>query len=211
MSTYVYPMKKRKYELRRRAQSQEKTRRKIVDATVELHEKLGPRATTISAIAEQAGVQRLTVYRHFPDDTALFGACSSQWFGDHPLPDPAIWRTPPDWRSRCQAGLAALFAYYRRNTGMLASVMRDADLPAMQAPMQGFSDYYRQMHADLLGAAEPALAGRKDFAETILHALSFATWQSLAASFSDDEMVALVMIWLEGVATNTENGEAAVA
>jgi AcrR family transcriptional regulator len=200
MNTYVQPMKKRKYELRRRAEAQEETRQKIVDATVELHEELGPRATTISAIAERAGVQRLTVYRHFPDDTALFGACSSQWFGEHPLPDPAIWRSLNDWRSRCRAGLAALYSYYRRNTAMLASVMRDADLPAMQAPMQGFVEYFGAMHHDLTNLAEPSLAKKKDFAQTIRHAIAFPTWQSFADAFADEDLVALVLTWLEGIA-----------
>lgn len=192
-------MKKRKYQLHRRAESQEETRRKIVDAIVDLHENLGPRATTVSAIAEKAGVQRLTVYRHFPDDVALFAACSSHWLGDHPLPDPAIWRAQPEWRARCRAAFAALYTYYRRNTGMLTSVFRDADLPAMQAPMQGFAAYFGQVHADLLEVAEPALAQSKAFAHTIGHALSFTTWQSLAGGFTDTDMVALVMTWLEGV------------
>ena len=102
-------MKKRKYQLHRRAESQEETRRKIVDAIVDLHEKLGPRATTVSAIAEKAGVQRLTVYRHFPDEVALFAACSSHWLGEHPLPDPAIWLAQPEWRARCRAAFAALY------------------------------------------------------------------------------------------------------
>jgi AcrR family transcriptional regulator len=195
---------KRRYELRRRAESQAGTRRKIVEATVHLHEKLGPRATTISAIAEQAGVQRLTVYRHFPDDTALFAACSSHWLAQHPLPDPAIWRSIAEWRPRCRAGLAAVYTYYRRNDGMLASVFRDADLPAMQAPMQGFAGFYRQTREDLLEAAPPALARSKPFAETIRHALAFATWQGLADRFTDGEMVNLVMAWLEGIATSEE-------
>lgn len=193
-------MKKRKYQLRRRAESQEETRRKIVDAIVDLHENLGPRATTVSAIAERAGVQRLTVYRHFPDEVALFTACSSHWLGEHPLPDPAIWRAQPDWRARCRAAFAALYTYFRRNQGMLASVFRDADLPAMQGPMQGFAAYFGQLREDLVEVAEDALAGNKAFVQTIGHALSFATWQSLYENFSDTEMVALVMTWLEGIA-----------
>lgn len=193
-------MSRRKYELRRRAESQKQTRQKIVDATVHLHEKLGPRATTISAIAEHAGVQRLTVYRHFPDDDALFAACSSHWLAGHPLPDPAVWRSFPEWRSRCRAGFAAIYAYYRHNHVMLASVFRDADMPVMQAPMQGFAVFFRQMHDDMADLAPPALKSSKDFSGTISHALAFTTWQSFAGSFTDSELVALVMTWLEGVA-----------
>ena len=93
----------RKYELKQRALSQAETRQRIVDATVDLHRELGPLRTTISAIAERAGVQRLTVYRHFPDDRALFGACSSQWRAAHPMPDPSAWAAVEDPAERLQA------------------------------------------------------------------------------------------------------------
>lgn len=195
-------MEKRSYRLRRRAESQARTRRRIVEATVRLHEVLGPKATSISAIAEHAGVQRLTVYRHFPDDAALFHACSSHWLAQHPLPDPTIWRALESWRSRCRAALAALYTFYRRNRGMLTSVYRDADLPAMAGAMQGFESYFRRMRGDLVETAEAELANSKAFSETIGHALAFTTWQSLADGFSDGEMVALVMHWLEGVAAS---------
>ena len=193
-------MKKRKYQLGRRARLKDRTRRRIVEAAVVLHEKLGPRATSISAIAEQAGVQRLTVYRHFPDAAALFRACSSHWLSDHPLPDPAIWRTMPDWRTRCRAAFAALYSYYRRNAGMLASVIRDADLPAMREPMAGFAEFDRRLRQDLLESAGPMLATNKGFGTTIGHALNFGTWQSLAGHMSDEEIVALIMAWMDGIA-----------
>jgi AcrR family transcriptional regulator len=196
-------MKKRGYRLGRRTELKDQTRRRIVEATVALHQEVGPRATTISAIAEQAGVQRLTVYRHFPDDAALFRACSSHWLTEHPLPDPAVWRAMPDWRTRCRAALALLYTYYRRNAGMLASVMRDADLPAMQEPMAGFAAYERQLEGEILDCAGPRLASDKAFKATVTHALAFATWQSLAPRMSDEEMVALVMAWLEGIAGET--------
>jgi AcrR family transcriptional regulator len=193
-------MKKRKYRLGRRAGLKDRTRRRIVEATVALHQELGPRATTISAIAEQAGVQRLTVYRHFPDDAALFRACSSHWLAEHPMPDPAVWRAMPDWRTRCRAAFASLYTYYRRNAGMLASVMRDADLPAMREPIAGFAAYDRQLQREILESAGPSLAADKAFRTTIMHALAFATWQSLAQCLKDEEMVALSMAWLEGIA-----------
>lgn len=192
-------MEKRKYQLGRRALSRQETRRRIVEATVALHESLGPRATTISAIAARAGVQRLTVYRHFPDDVALFRACSSHWLAGHPLPDPAIWRALDDWRSRCRAALAALYTYYRRNAGMLASVFRDADLPALAGPMQDFAEFHRGLQEDVVQGAATALARRGAFAATIRHALAFATWHALAQRFDDGELVELVMAWLEGI------------
>lgn len=193
-------MSKRSYRLGRRAESQQTTRRRIVEATVHLHETLGPRATTISAIAERAGVQRLTVYRHFPDDVALFHACSSHWMAHHPFPDRQLWRPHGDWRARCEAAFAAVYAYYRRNRGMLASVLRDADLPAMRDPMRTIQDYFATVRDDLLEVAEPALADDRRFGATLEHALGFATWQSLAERLSDAEMADLALAWLAGVA-----------
>src|SRR3954454_19384323 len=86
----------RKYELKERARRQDETRRRITEATVELHRTVGAARTTISAIAEKAGVERLTVYRHFPDEGSLFDACSAHWIEANPLPDPAAWAAIAD-------------------------------------------------------------------------------------------------------------------
>ena len=95
----------RKYELKQRAESLTATRGRIVEATVELHDSLGPACTTISAIAERAGVQRLTVYRHFPDERSLFGACSGHWAAQNPVPDPAAWAAIDDPEERLLVAL----------------------------------------------------------------------------------------------------------
>ena len=191
---------RRKYELGRRADSQGETRQKIVEATVYLHERLGPRRTTISAIAAQAGVQRLTVYRHFPNDAALFAACSSHWLALHPLPDATIWRAIAQWRPRCRAAFAAVYAYYRRNHGMLASVLRDADMSVMQGPMQPFVGFFSELREDLLQAAGPTLRESTAFSATIAHVMAFSTWQSLEGGLTDTELVDVVMAWVEGIA-----------
>src|SRR5262245_61225968 len=109
----------RRYKQSQRALSQEETRARIVEATVALHEDPGPRATTISAIAEKAGVQRLTVYRHFPDEASLFKACSSHWEAQNPPPDPTLWAEIADAHERARTALVALYRYYRRTRGML--------------------------------------------------------------------------------------------
>ena len=114
----------RKYEQKARAAGQEETKRRITEATVELHRTVGPARTTISAIAEKAGVQRLTVYRHFPDERDLLAACSAHWLGADPPPDITTWTDTP-------AALAELYAWYRRNEPMLANTARDA--PSMPA------------------------------------------------------------------------------
>ena len=101
----------RKYELKQRAESLAATRERIVEATVALHDSLGPARTTISAIAERAGVQRLTVYRHFPDERSLFEACSGHWTAQNPAPDPSTWAAVDDPEERLGIALAEIYAF----------------------------------------------------------------------------------------------------
>src|SRR5438093_706956 len=118
----------RKYELKKRADRQEQTRRRIIEAAIELHGMIGPARTTISAIAERAGVQRHTYYRHFPDERALELACSGLHLERNPLPDPEPWRGIVDPRKRVRQGLAELYAFFERNESMLTNVMRDSEV-----------------------------------------------------------------------------------
>ena len=115
----------RKYELKKRAERQDGTRQRIVEAAVRLHTTVGPARTSISAIAEEAGVERHTVYRHFPDDRSLFLACSGQYAADHPLPDPAGWTAIADPEGRLRHGLTELYAYYEAYGDELAPIVRD--------------------------------------------------------------------------------------
>jgi AcrR family transcriptional regulator len=118
----------RKYELKKRADRQDETRQRIVDATVRLHTTVGPARTSISAIAEGAGVERHTVYRHFPDERSLFLACSGQYTADHPLPDPAGWTAIADPEERLRRGVGELYAYYETYGDELAPIVRDLDV-----------------------------------------------------------------------------------
>ena len=123
----------RPYTLRKRAQKQEETRARIIEAVVALHQEVGPLHTTISAVAERAGVERLTVYRHFPDEPSLFAACSSHYMAGHHPPNPATWMAIADPRERTQTALTALYSYYREVAPMFATVLRDAPrIPALQ-------------------------------------------------------------------------------
>src|SRR5436305_8395749 len=126
----------RKYELKQRAEQVEATRRRIVEATSALHLERGPAATSIAEIARRAGVQRRTVYNHFPDDSTLFEACSAHWGSLHPPPDPAGW-------TNLRQGLRELYSWYGETEGMTANVLRDADvLPSLRAVLEpGLSAY----------------------------------------------------------------------
>src|SRR3712207_3736930 len=117
----------RKYEQKRRAELQQETRRRIARAAVELHNTVGPAKTTISAIAEKAGVQRQTFYRHFPDELSLFWACSSLARSENPPPDPEIWEEIADPQERLRVALAEVYVYNRRRERLFSKVLRDAD------------------------------------------------------------------------------------
>jgi AcrR family transcriptional regulator len=194
-------MKKRKYAKKRRAEQQEQTRERIVEAAVALHEELGPRDTTITAVAERAGVQRLTVYRHFPDDAALFRACSSHWIALHPLPEIHDWSNKIGAEVRSLAALQMLYRYYRRTEAMWTSVYRDADeIPALQPVMAAIHDHMLGIRNDLLAAWRPAASRRRELTVTLDHCLRFTTWKSLQQDgLGDRAMAQLALRWARAV------------
>jgi len=191
-------MKKRKYQLKQRAAQQQETRERIVDAAMALHEELGPAATTISALAERAGVQRLTVYRHFGSDQEIFRACSSKWIGQHPPPDLSTL-AEEDPRERTRAMLLALYSYYHDTQGMWRSLYRDIGyVDALDEPMREFEDYLCAV-ADAVLAAWSTRAKR--LRATVTHAVRFSTWQSLGEQGLDSKAAAtLVCEWIQATA-----------
>ncbi len=191
---------KRRYTLRRRALDQERTRERIVEATMALHEELGPRETTISAIAERAGVQRLTVYRHFPDEHAVFGACTTRWLELNPPPERALWEKEGDSLERCRKALAAFYAYYRRTARMWHVAYRDAEaVPALREPMARFDAYLDECRDSLLRGWGLTRARRRDAAVTLRHCLRFDTWRSLEG-LNDKQMADLALRWVRAAA-----------
>ncbi len=174
-------MATRKYEKKRRAEQESETRRRIVEAVYALHGEIGPARTTIKAIAERAGVERLTVYRHFADEGAIFAACDAHFRAETPPPDPAEWADIADPPARLRAALHALYGYYRRGENMIANAERDAaKLPALAAVMAPRDQFIAAVRDDLVAAWPPRDRARARLAAAIAHALRFDTWRSLA-------------------------------
>jgi AcrR family transcriptional regulator len=186
---------KRPYRKRRRAQLEEETRLRITEAAADLHGSIGPARTTISAVAGRAGVQRATVYRHFPDEEALFGACSSHWMAQHPLPDAAAWTAIEDPDVRLRVALGALYDWYDRGDYMLEKTTRDLALvPALRPSMEAYRGWLdAAADAQLRGRPERG-ARRRRLRAAVGHALSFETWRSLVREqrLSEGEAIELM-------------------
>ena len=190
----------RTYRKRRRAVAEERTRLRITEAAVKLHGTVGPARTTISAVAQEAGVQRATVYRHFPTEEDLFGACSAHWLAQNPPPDPQAWAQIADPGERLRWALTELYAWYRRSAPMLERTTRDAPLvPAMAGPMQRRAASAQAALEVLLRGRRERGAARRRAAAAIGHATAFSTWQSLARDqgLDDREAVALMAAMVE--------------
>jgi AcrR family transcriptional regulator len=181
---------KRPYRKKRRAELEEETRLRITESAVALHGSLGPARTSMSAVAEHAGVPRSTLYRHFPDEEALFEACSAHWEAANPPPDIAEWAGIEDPDARLRAALEAMYAYYRQTEAMMANLLRDVEVPAAGAGMAAFAEYLEAIRGTLLRGRPRRRAVRA----AIGHALAFTTWQSLARDQQLDDQQAVELM-----------------
>jgi AcrR family transcriptional regulator len=171
---------RRRYRKRRRAELEADTRERIAAAAVRLHGTVGPARTTVSAVAREAGVQRATVYRHFPSEEALFEACTAHYWARHPRPDPSTWHEIADPRARLRRGLADVYRFYDETEQMLERTSRDAPMvPAMAAAVGRFQDYFDELRSALIRGRPERGRGRHRLEAAIGHALAFGTWQSL--------------------------------
>jgi len=170
----------RKYEQRKRAESVAETRRRITEAAVELHEQVGPARTTMSAVARHAGVQRQTLYRHFPTEEALFSACSAMFWEHAAPPDAGAWASIADPGERLSVGLGEAYRYYEVAAPMLAGIARDREfIPNAEQHMAPFLAFVEQA-LDVLSTDWDARGARARLVRTaIRHALAFETWASL--------------------------------
>jgi AcrR family transcriptional regulator len=168
----------RPYTMRARQSTVEETRLAITEATMRLHERVGPRATTVSAVAEEANVTRLTVYRHFPNDDALVVACSAHWSGLHPRPDPAAWARIHDPVARLRTALSEMYRWAETAAPMMTMIHRDVDvLPSFVGQYLAADERHRVAVLAVGFRARGRAAQRLRAA--LAHALRLSTWQSL--------------------------------
>ena len=171
---------KRRYQMKRRAEQEAQTRLRITESAVDLHGTLGPARTSVSAIAERAGVRRSTVYRHFPDERALFSACSAHWAASNPPPDVGGWQSIAEPDARLDAALDELYAYYRQTEDMLDVLLRDAPaVPVVAELMGAFRAMLSEATDVLMRGRGLRGASRERTRAAIGHALAFSTWQDL--------------------------------
>jgi AcrR family transcriptional regulator len=186
----------RPYRLGKRAEQQAQTRQRIVEAAVELHGTIGPAATSFSMLAEKAGVQRHTLYAHFPDERSLLLACSAHAMASDPTPDAASWDGIGDRRDRLSAGLSAIYAWYERNAQLLACVMRDAE---HHAPTREINTL---RYGPSIAAWHEVLGGKlRAKQRAMLHlALSYFSWRALVleGSLKQAAAVKLMVQAIEG-------------
>ncbi|HEX8050139.1 MAG TPA: helix-turn-helix domain-containing protein, partial [Solirubrobacterales bacterium] len=159
------------------------------------HGSLGPAKTSMSAVAEHAGVRRSTLYRHFPDERALFGACSAHWAEENPPPDIGRWAETEDPGERLEAALAELYAFYGRNEEMLDKLLRDAPLvPVVDELMGGFRAFLAEAAKVLMRGRSLRGNAAKRTRAAVGHALAFRTWQDLRRGQGLDDRQAVELM-----------------
>jgi AcrR family transcriptional regulator len=183
---------KRKYELGKRAEAQAETRRRIVEAAIALHQTKGPARTTVSEVAELAGVQRATLYKHFPSMRELGLACSGLYSEQNPAPDASAW-LPVQGEERLQLGLTEMYSFYERNQAMFSRVLADSESDELTREL--FVLRFGEQIGGIRAALADALPSRgKRALATLDLALSFGTWRQLSSSGLSNAAAADVMV-----------------
>jgi len=162
----------------RRADLIGETRRQITAATARLHTTIGPANTTIAGIAEEAGVTRLTVYRHFPDLDTLFEACRAHWRDENPPPDVTAWADVPRLEDRARRAFSELYAWYAEHAIELFPIYRDIDVSPASSRERMRKENERLGDLLFAGHALPGRAG-KEARALARHLLDYRTWRSL--------------------------------
>lgn len=205
------PSARRRYRLGRRQAAIDATRQRIVEAAFELHATVGPGRTTIAAVAARAGVQRHTVYAHFPDLPSLFEACTAHGIEAMAMPDPARWPASATPDERLERGLRAMIGWFRANGPQLERLLGD-DAPPTSGHVPGgpatpppspdpFAARMAAIRAAMVEGWDVPSSRQVAFDAVVDHALAFSTWQSLAAGgLRDAAIVRLLSSLVRGVA-----------
>jgi AcrR family transcriptional regulator len=191
--------RKRKYELRKRADKQAETRRRIVEATVMFHGTIGPARTTVTDICRKAGIQRTTFYRHFPDELSLFKECRAFSINESPMPDPDACATIADPMHRVRSGLGTAYAFYRKHEQGMAAIIRDSEVMPVGGGFFQFADRLR----DVMAAGWKAKGTRHArILAACGHAADFQTWRSLARKqgLSDGDVIEAMVALIKAAA-----------
>jgi AcrR family transcriptional regulator len=186
----------RKYEMKRRAERVQETRRRITEAAVELHQTVGPARTTVSAVAEKAGVQRHTYYAHFPELKDLYQACMGHYSERNPVPEPSSWTGIADAEERLRVALSEVYAYYSGNEAMVSNVLRDVALdPIVQEIMVPFDQYLETVRDFIADAFEASGERHEELLGAVALAQDFQTWRTLVRQqeLSQDRAVELMV------------------
>ena len=201
MSRKIQP--RRKYELKKRAEEMAETHLRITQAATELHGTVGPSRTTLTAVAQRAGVERRTLYRHFPTEADLFVACSTHYNTANPRPDLDPWRAIRDPHERLARALDELYAYYERTEPMLSNVLRDAELVDFARDAVAPLHAYLAQASEILAIGHPVRGRRRQLLVGALrHALAFSTWHSLTINgITRADAAKLVTALVEAAAT----------
>jgi AcrR family transcriptional regulator len=171
---------------------------------VALHGTLGPARTSMSAVAAHAGVRRSTLYRHFPDEAALFDACSAHWAAANPPPDLTACSTVEDHDERLTVALTELYAFYRRAEPMLENLFRDElTVPIVRERFAAFRGYIASVRDTLMTGRKLRGAARLRTRAALGHAIAFSTWKSLVRDQGlDDDAAVELMRALVGAAAH---------
>jgi AcrR family transcriptional regulator len=187
---------KRPYRKKKRAELEAETRRRITESAVELHGSVGPSRTSMSAVAARAGVPRSTLYRHFPDEAALFDACSAHWAQRNPPPDLSAWAAIDDPDERLRKALEEIYAYWRRTEPMMENLIRDESVnDAVRTSFSAFHQFMAVAKEVLMAGRSLRGRARRRGGAAIGHALDFSTWRSLIRDqgLDDSEAVGLMV------------------
>jgi AcrR family transcriptional regulator len=186
----------------RRAELVDQTRERITAATARLHTSIGPANTSVAAIAEEAGVTRLTVYRHFADLDVLFEACRAHWRAENPPPDIGAWTGIPDLEGRARTALTRLYAWYRDHAVELFPIYRDmSTMP--ESSQERMRAENRRLGELLVGDAAPSGPAGRRLRASARHVLDYRTWRSFAIDqdLRDAEVVEISVALLKTLAT----------